>query len=168
MEVVITNVDLSMYDGLLGDKGGQPADVHESLKDFPSGPPFAGDKGRVRIGGTTGSSRVPQLRALLVDLTERARGPRSNRVERLLRESRLSMEKSLSIPDLKRVLARNRFGLLEGKFVDRYENVLVFGNPGSGKTQHRLSARPGIDPGRKEGDIHDLRSDGSGPAGREA
>ena len=74
----------------------------------------------------------------LLDLTERElEARRSNRVERLLRESRLFMEKSLSTLDLKRVppmAAQQVRFLLEGKFVDRYENVLVFGNPGSGKT----------------------------------
>ncbi len=62
---------------------------------------------------------------------------RSNRIERQLRESRLFMEKSLSTLDLKRLPQKAgqqvRF-LLEGDFVDRHENVLIFGNPGSGKT----------------------------------
>ena len=47
------------------------------------------------------------------------------------------MEKSLATLDLKRLppmAAQQVRFLLEGKFVDRRENVLVFGNPGSGKT----------------------------------
>ncbi len=62
---------------------------------------------------------------------------RSNRVERQLRESRLFMEKSLSTLDLKRLpqkAAQQVRSLLEGDFISRYENVLIFGNPGSGKT----------------------------------
>jgi DNA replication protein DnaC len=62
---------------------------------------------------------------------------RSSRVERLLRESRLFMEKSLSSLDLKRLppkAAQQVRSLLEGDFVGRHENVLIFGNPGSGKT----------------------------------
>jgi DNA replication protein DnaC len=74
----------------------------------------------------------------LLDLTERERETRrSNRIERLLRESRLFLEKSLSTLDLKRLppkAAQQVRSLLEGGFVDRHENVLIFGNPGSGKT----------------------------------
>ena len=74
----------------------------------------------------------------LLDLTERERETRrSKRIERLLRESRLFMEKSLSTLDLKRLppkAAQQVRSLLEGDFVERHENVLIFGNPGSGKT----------------------------------
>lgn len=74
----------------------------------------------------------------LLDLTEReCEARRSNRIERHLRESRLFLEKSLSTLDLKRLPAKAaqqvRF-LLEGDFASRCENVLIFGNPGSGKT----------------------------------
>ena len=47
------------------------------------------------------------------------------------------MEKSLSTLDLKRLppkAAQQVRSLLEGGFVERHENVLIFGNPGSGKT----------------------------------
>jgi DNA replication protein DnaC len=63
-------------------------------------------------------------------------------VQRLLHDSRLPLEKSWSALDLKRLPARvvqQTRSLLEGSFVDRCENVLVFGQPGSGKT-HLLSA----------------------------
>ena len=74
----------------------------------------------------------------LLDLAERERETRrSNRIERLLRESRLFMEKSLSTLDLKRLppkAAQQVRSLLEVDFVGRHENVLIFGNPGSGKT----------------------------------
>jgi DNA replication protein DnaC len=65
-----------------------------------------------------------------------------NRIERLLKASRLHLEKSWSALDLKRLPAKvvqQLRGLLSGDFVDRHENVLVFGPPGSGKT-HALSA----------------------------
>ena len=108
----------------------------------------------------------------LLDLTERERETRrSKRIERLLRESRLFMEKSLSTLDLKRLppkAAQQVRSLLEGGFVERHENVLIFGNPGSGKTHVALRDWPGTDPRGKEGDVRDLRSDGSGPLGREA
>jgi DNA replication protein DnaC len=67
---------------------------------------------------------------------------RNKRVERLLHESRLPLEKSWSALDLKRLPAKvvqQARTLLEGSFLDRAENVLVFGPPGSGKT-HVLSA----------------------------
>src|SRR5271168_3046320 len=62
---------------------------------------------------------------------------RNKRVERLLRQSRLPLEKSWQALDLKRLPAKvvqQARTLLEGSFVDRHENVLVFGQPGSGKT----------------------------------
>jgi hypothetical protein len=61
---------------------------------------------------------------------------------RLLHDSRLPLEKSWPALDLKRLPARvvqQARSLLEGSFVDRHENVLVFGQPGSGKT-HLLCA----------------------------
>ena len=67
---------------------------------------------------------------------------RQHRVERRLRESRLPLSKSLQSFDIGRLPAKvaQQFGtLLDGKFLDRKENVLAFGNPGSGKT-HLLCA----------------------------
>src|SRR5438105_5568233 len=67
---------------------------------------------------------------------------RNKRVERLLHESRLPLEKSWQALDLKRLPAKvvqQARTLLEGSFLDRCENVLVFGQPGTGKT-HLLSA----------------------------
>jgi DNA replication protein DnaC len=67
---------------------------------------------------------------------------RDHRIERLLRQSRLPLEKSWQALELKRfpakVLQQART-LLEGSFVDRHENLLAFGVPGSGKT-HLLCA----------------------------
>jgi DNA replication protein DnaC len=74
----------------------------------------------------------------LLDLAGReCEARRSNRIERQLRESRLFLEKSLSTLDLKRLppkAAQQVRCLLEGDFAERCENVLIFGNPGSGKT----------------------------------
>lgn len=67
---------------------------------------------------------------------------RENRIERLLRQSKLPLEKNLDSFDLKRLPGRVRHqvkALLEDNFLDRKENVLAFGNPGSGKT-HLLCA----------------------------
>ena len=79
----------------------------------------------------------------LLELLEREQeARRANRVARLLRESRLPLEKSLQVFDrarLPRKVEQQVAVLLEGGFVDRRENVLAFGNPGSGKT-HLLCA----------------------------
>ena len=67
---------------------------------------------------------------------------RHNRIQRLLRESKLPLEKSLEAFDMDRLpsmLAAQVDALLDGSFLDRSENVLAFGNPGSGKT-HLLCA----------------------------
>jgi len=74
----------------------------------------------------------------LLDLIEReCEVRRQKRVERLLRESRLPLEKTLATLEInrfpRRVVHQLRT-LVEGSFLDRRENILVFGNPGSGKT----------------------------------
>ncbi|MEA3240722.1 MAG: IS21-like element helper ATPase IstB [Pseudomonadota bacterium] len=64
------------------------------------------------------------------------------RISRFLRESKLPLEKNLEIFDRKRLPSKINAlvdHLLEGSFLDRSENVLAFGNPGSGKT-HILCA----------------------------
>jgi len=69
-------------------------------------------------------------------------GRRQRKVENLLRVSKLPRQKTLSTFDrarLKRNIDRQLAALLEGDFLARRENVLVFGNPGSGKT-HLLVA----------------------------
>ena len=79
----------------------------------------------------------------LAEVMEREREVRRhNRVQRLLRESKLPLEKSLDAFEMGRLssmLTSQVNALLEGSFVDRSENVLAFGNPGSGKT-HLLCA----------------------------
>ena len=79
----------------------------------------------------------------LLELTNRECDERrTRRIERMLRESCLPLEKTLSSFDLKRLpakVARQMRTLLEGGFLDRHENVLAFGNSGSGKT-HMLCA----------------------------
>jgi DNA replication protein DnaC len=65
-----------------------------------------------------------------------------HRIERLLAESRLPLDKTPESFDLGRLPLRvqqQMRTLQTGSFVDRRENVLAFGNPGSGKT-HLLCA----------------------------
>jgi DNA replication protein DnaC len=79
----------------------------------------------------------------LLELAQRECQERGHkRVERLLRDSRLPLEKTLATFDLKRLPAKvvqQIRSLLVGDFVERRENVLCFGKPGSGKT-HLLAA----------------------------
>src|SRR5438552_6081135 len=74
----------------------------------------------------------------LLELVQRECQQRQhNRIERLLKASRLPLEKSWAALDLKRLpakVAQQLRGLLSGDFLDRRENVLMFGAPGSGKT----------------------------------
>src|SRR6266851_8144513 len=79
----------------------------------------------------------------LLELAEReCEQRRQSRIRKLLRESGLPLEKSLANFDLKRLpvkVARQIRTLLDGSFLDRRENLLAFGNPGSGKS-HLLCA----------------------------
>lgn len=65
-----------------------------------------------------------------------------NRIARDLRASKLPLEKTLETFDqtrLERKIKAHVKVLVDGTFLDRCENVLAFGNPGSGKT-HLLCA----------------------------
>ena len=79
----------------------------------------------------------------LAELLEREREQRhQNRVDRFLRASKIPLEKNLENFDRSRLPAKvdaQLSVLLDGRFVDHAENVLAFGNPGSGKT-HLLCA----------------------------
>ena len=66
----------------------------------------------------------------------------NNRTERNLKASKIPRDKNIDTFDLKRVSAKVAHqvrSLLQGSFVDHKENILAFGNPGSGKT-HLLCA----------------------------
>ena len=67
---------------------------------------------------------------------------RNNRISRFLRESQLPLEKSLDSFERHRLpqkIDQQVAVLLDGSFLSRSENILAFGNPGSGKT-HLLCA----------------------------
>lgn len=67
---------------------------------------------------------------------------RVSRIDRYLRQSKLPLEKTLEMFDQRRLPRPVRLkvrSLLDGSFLQRSENVLAFGNPGSGKT-HLLCA----------------------------
>src|SRR5439155_21030971 len=72
---------------------------------------------------------------------------RQHRIERLLKASKLPLEKSWPALDLKRLPAKvvqQLRGLLSGDFVDRRENVLVVGPPGSGRGGARCAGGRGL------------------------
>jgi len=79
----------------------------------------------------------------LLGLLERESEERTDkRIMRLMRESKLPLEKRLENFDLKRLpskVGHQVKALLKGEFLNHCENVLAFGNPGSGKT-HLLCA----------------------------
>jgi len=74
----------------------------------------------------------------LLELAEReCEVRRGNRIDRLLRQSKLPLEKNLDCFNMKRLpakIARQVRTLVDGHFVDRSENLLAFGKSGSGKT----------------------------------
>ena len=121
----------------------EPKDVKErlleGLKELHLPAMRAGYEELARQAQQEGSS----YEQYLLGLVEReCQQRRQKRVERWLHDSRLPLEKSWQALDLKRLPARvvqQARALLEGSFVDRHENVLVFGPPGVGKT-HLLSA----------------------------
>ncbi len=70
------------------------------------------------------------------------RNREQRRMERFLRESKLPLEKTIEVFDRNRLPGHVNGQvsvLLEGGFLARNENILAFGNPGSGKT-HLLCA----------------------------
>ena len=74
---------------------------------------------------------------LLSVLEAECQSRRTRRIERRLRESRLPIEKSFETFEQKRLpqkVSRQVKTLLQGEFINHNENVLIFGNPGSGKT----------------------------------
>lgn len=79
----------------------------------------------------------------LAEVMEREREVRShNRIERMLRESKLPLEKTLDNFEMDRLSSKLKTqvkALIDSSFVGRSENILAFGNPGSGKT-HLLCA----------------------------
>lgn len=67
---------------------------------------------------------------------------KQRRIENLLRESKLPLSKTFDTLDRERFprsINQQIDALSEGSFIERCENVLVFGNPGSGKS-HTLCA----------------------------
>ena len=113
--------------------------LDEGLKELRL-PTMRGDFAEVAHRARTESLSYEQF---LLELVESERDiRRQHRIERVLRASRLPLEKTLKSFDRKRLPRKvdaHVNVLLEGTFLDRCENVLAFGQPGSGKT-HLLCA----------------------------
>lgn len=74
---------------------------------------------------------------LLLVIQEETQGRKNRRIQRWLKESQLPIEKNLDTFEMNRLpnKVRQQFNfLLEGDFLEHKENILIFGNPGSGKT----------------------------------
>ena len=74
---------------------------------------------------------------LLYLLEQETAGRQQRRVERLLREAHLPPDKTLARFEQSRLplrLRRQLAGLIEGGFIKEAENILIFGQPGTGKT----------------------------------
>jgi DNA replication protein DnaC len=114
-------------------------DIHEYLRELhlPAIRQCFEDKARQAARETLGYEQY------LLELVEReCQERRAHRITRLLQASKLPLEKTIENFDMKRLpvkASRQVKALLDGSFLDRRENVLAFGNPGSGKT-HLLSA----------------------------
>ncbi len=119
--------------------GDRTARLHEQLKDLRL-PTFREQFQALAEQATREGLSYPQY---LAELASRECQTRNHsRVQRLLRNSRLLQGKTWDQFSWSRVplqVARQLQSLREGTFLDRRENLLVFGKPGSGKT-HLLVA----------------------------
>jgi DNA replication protein DnaC len=74
---------------------------------------------------------------LLYLLEQEATDRQQRRIERLLREAHLPPDKTLARFDQARLpirLRRQVAGLIDGDFINQADNILIFGQPGTGKT----------------------------------
>ena len=98
-------------------------------------PTFAREYGSVAAQAAAEGLSHEQYLLALSELVAAERNGR--RIERALLESRLPREKTLATYDLGRLPVKVRTSiatLRSGEFLDRAENVIAFGNPGTGKT----------------------------------
>lgn len=98
-------------------------------------PAFVREFGPVADRAAAEGLSHPEYLMALAEIEAAERDAR--RTARLLEESRLPSEKTLSSYDLGRLPAKARASfaaLRDGSFVDRMTNVIAFGNPGTGKT----------------------------------
>ena len=74
---------------------------------------------------------------LLYLLEQETAGRQQRRIERLLREAHLPLDKTLARFEQSRLplrLRRQLPSLIQGDFINQADNILIFGQPGTGKT----------------------------------
>ena len=119
------------------------SDIHEQILDYLKQlhmPTMRGCYEQVADCARSETFSYEQYLLELLKLECEAR--RQNRIARNLRTSKLPPSKTFANFDKKRLpakVATHLNVLTDGSFLDRCENVLAFGNPGSGKT-HLLCA----------------------------
>jgi len=94
-------------------------------------------KGYAELAEKARSESLSYEEYLCLVVRDESETRREKRIDRWLKDSRLPLEKSLDTFELKRLPNKVRQQLkiiLEGKFLEHQENILLFGNPGSGKT----------------------------------
>lgn len=88
------------------------------------------------------TEKITHEEYLLILLEKEKEVRYNNRIGRLLKQSDLDLDKTMDNFNLKRLSPKLNMqvqGVRQGHFLKNKENILVFGNPGSGKT-HLLSA----------------------------
>ena len=143
-------VDLRIYDRLLSSPRchrrwrHDPTEHAQASAGRAQGAAIADHAQRVCAGrrsqARADSSSYEEFLLALVDQERDVR--RQRRIERALRASHLPLDKTLETFERKRLPRKIDTlvnVLIEGSFLDRCENVLAFGQPGSGKT-HLLCA----------------------------
>jgi DNA replication protein DnaC len=94
-------------------------------------------KRHIEVATQCETQRKSHLDYLSLLAQEEVEHRQRQRIARLLKEARLPRNKHLTdfeahrLPGLSLTLLQN---LAEGGFIDHYENILIFGNPGTGKT----------------------------------
>lgn len=121
----------------------QPRDVRQELNDYLKELHLPAIRRGLEDKVRRASQESLGYEQFLLELVEQeCQERRANRITRMLQISRLPLEKTFDNFQMKRLptkLARQIRTLSDGTFLDRRENVLAFGKPGTGKT-HILAA----------------------------
>lgn len=121
----------------------QPRDVRQELTEYLKELHLPGIRRSLDDKVRRASQESLGYEQFLLELVEQeCQERRANRITRMLQLSRLPLEKTFDNFQMKRLptkLARQIRTLSDGSFLDRRENVLAFGKPGTGKT-HILAA----------------------------
>jgi len=98
-------------------------------------PTFA--KRYIELATVCESQQKSHLEYLNILTQEEVEYQQKQRIAKLLKDAKLPRNKHLSDFDAKRIPGLSMTllqTLAQGDFIDKYENILIFGNPGTGKT----------------------------------